>query len=178
MMPKAPGLFSTTQGWPSAWRSWSHMIRVMMSVALPAPYGRMTLIGFEGYLSCAKAGHAANPKAAKASSIKCRRFMAMPSVVKPRGPAANRASPQRGLLGEIDLHLGRDLPPRVELALEPGLGFFRRLADLDADKLLVEGFLQRRLLRGLDDRVEQGVDHRLRRCGRGQHALPVQRADA
>src|SRR6478609_8758988 len=121
MMPNAPGLFSTTQGWPITWRSWSHMIRVMMSVALPAPYGRRTLIGFEGYLSCADAGDAIRPAAITVSRTKCRRFMPR---LRPRftRPGRGRASPQRESLSQIDLHLSGDLAPGVELALEPGLG--------------------------------------------------------
>ena len=53
MMPKAPGLFSITTGWPRIGRIWSPTMRMTMSVALPGPNGTTTLIGFVGNLSCA-----------------------------------------------------------------------------------------------------------------------------
>ena len=38
-MPKAPGLFSTTKGWPRLWRICSPTMRVTMSVAPPGAIG-------------------------------------------------------------------------------------------------------------------------------------------
>src|SRR6266700_3436289 len=52
-MPKAPGLFSITTGWPRIGRICSPTMRMTISVALRGPNGTTTLIGFEGYLSCA-----------------------------------------------------------------------------------------------------------------------------
>src|SRR4029077_10002543 len=54
-MPKAPGLCSTSAGWPRIGRICSPTMRMTMSVALPGPNGTMTLTGFDGYLSCAGA---------------------------------------------------------------------------------------------------------------------------
>src|ERR1700755_1859718 len=113
----------------------------------------MILIGLDGYLSSADAAPTAIPRNPSARKIKPKRFMAIASTMMQR------------LFRQIDLHFRCDLAPGVELALEPGLGLLRRLADLDADHLLVEGPLQRRVLRGFDDRLEQRVDHRLRRRG-------------
>src|SRR5262245_12758865 len=54
-MPKAPGLFSTTKGWPRFWRICSATTREMMSVAPPGAYGTTIFTGLEGYLSWATA---------------------------------------------------------------------------------------------------------------------------
>ena len=48
MMPFAPGLFSTTTGWPSVWRICSAMMRATMSVAPPGAYGTRILTGLSG----------------------------------------------------------------------------------------------------------------------------------
>src|SRR5437660_2961588 len=54
-MPKAPGLFSTTNCWPRLWRICSPNSREVMSVAPPGAYGTTIFTGFAGYLSCAEA---------------------------------------------------------------------------------------------------------------------------
>src|SRR5258708_19167382 len=58
MIPPAPGLLSTTNGWPSDFVSWSPTTRPRMSVADPGVNGTMTLTAFAGYCACAKPGAA------------------------------------------------------------------------------------------------------------------------
>src|SRR6478672_1211885 len=115
-MPKAPGLFSITNCWPSSWRNWSPTMRITISVALPAPNGTSTLTGLEGYLSCACAG--VQTMAATANKARLKRFM-IASVL------AKRSDNFIVLLCQIDLHFTRNLAPCVELAFEPGLGLVR-----------------------------------------------------
>src|SRR5258708_1129845 len=153
-MPKAPGLFSISAGWPRIGRMCSPTMRITMSVALPGPNGTTILIGFEGYLSCACAWA---PKARRtAVAIKTpKRFM-------PCCRSCDRLGP---LLAYLDLHLGGDLAPGGKLAVEPGLRLLQRRARLDADKLLGECLLQLRNLRSLADRLEQRRQDLLRRVG-------------
>src|SRR5688572_11664412 len=61
-MPKAPGLFSVTNGCPSMLRSCSPSTRETMSVAPPGAYGTMIRTGLLGYLSWALAGPAASAR--------------------------------------------------------------------------------------------------------------------
>src|SRR5262245_31107143 len=44
-MPEAPGMFSTTIGWPSVRDAPSATSRAIMSVAAPGPVGTISLIG-------------------------------------------------------------------------------------------------------------------------------------
>src|SRR5262245_23543509 len=44
-MPEAPGMFSTTIGWPSVREAPSATRRAIMSVAAPGPVGTISLIG-------------------------------------------------------------------------------------------------------------------------------------
>jgi len=74
-MPNAPGLFSTTTGWPRTGRICSPTIRMTISVALPGPNGTTTLIGFDGYLSCAAAPLAAMAARTADSKGVTRHFM-------------------------------------------------------------------------------------------------------
>src|SRR4051812_44856498 len=71
MIPPAPGLFSTTNGWPSDFASWSATTRPRMSVAEPGVNGTMIFTGRAGY--CASAEPAARRAAAR--STPRRRFM-------------------------------------------------------------------------------------------------------
>src|SRR5712691_13509109 len=80
MMPKAPGLFSITNGWPRIGRTCSPTIRITMSVALPGPKGTTTLIGFTGYLSWAAAAMLPSARQDAESKIRPRRFM-FPSLL-------------------------------------------------------------------------------------------------
>jgi len=48
MMPLAPGLLSTTTGWPQACVSFWLTSRAMMSVAPPGAKGMMKRIGLDG----------------------------------------------------------------------------------------------------------------------------------
>src|SRR5215472_2070765 len=198
-MPKAPGLFSITTGWPRIGRICSPTMRMTISVALPGPNGTTTLTGFEGYLSCAATW---TPPRAKTSTNKMpNRFMSLSASGDastasdrplqrslPRWPRVIRASaftsssPQRRhrrtLVGQFDLDLGDGLSPRRKFAVEPRLRLLQRRVRLDADELLLEGFLQLRGIRGLDDRLEEGCQNLFGRTGRCQHALPVQSAHA
>jgi hypothetical protein len=47
-MPLAPGLLSTTIGWPSVLDMWSAKARAIWSVALPAAKGTTSFTGREG----------------------------------------------------------------------------------------------------------------------------------
>jgi hypothetical protein len=57
----------------------SPTIRMTMSVALPGPNGTTTLIGFEGYLSCAEA--VVPPTAKTSNNRMLRRFMSLDPVM-------------------------------------------------------------------------------------------------
>src|SRR5262249_2162700 len=155
-------------GWPRIGRMCSPTIRITMSVALPGPNGTTTLMGFEGYLSCAGAGAAPNARKTTPAARSPKRLI-------PCSRSRDRR-PLGVLLRHLDFHLGGDLAPGGELAVEPGLRLLERCVRLDADELLGERLLQRRGLRRLADRLEQRRQHVLRRIGRRQHALPVQRA--
>src|SRR5947209_7854546 len=54
MIPPAPGLFSTRNGWPSDLVSWSATTRPRMSVAEPGVNGTITFTAFAGYCADAK----------------------------------------------------------------------------------------------------------------------------
>src|SRR5262249_46994877 len=158
MMPKAPGLFSISTGWPRIGRMCSPTMRITMSVALPGPNGTTTLTGFDGYLSCASA--AALPTTTHApSNKKPRRLMLSSSH-------GREQFEEHDLLGHLDLHLGDILAPHRKLAVEPRLRVLERRVRLDADVLLLEAFLQLRGTRGLDDRLEQRRQDLFRRVGR------------
>jgi len=67
MRPPAPGLLSTTTGWPSAWPNRSAMKRAMKSLPPPGVKGTISVIGWPGYgASCAAAAWA-NARAASAA---------------------------------------------------------------------------------------------------------------
>ena len=53
-VPPAPGRFSTTKGWPNCSDSRCATVRAMMSVALPAVNGTMTVTRLLGH-DCASA---------------------------------------------------------------------------------------------------------------------------
>jgi hypothetical protein len=55
MLPDAPGLFSTTTGWPSARDNGSTTRRAVKSVEPPGAVGTTSVIGRCGYLPWAKA---------------------------------------------------------------------------------------------------------------------------
>ena len=58
IVPPAPGRFSTTKGWPSCSDSRCATVRAMMSVALPAVNGTITvtrLVGQDCDCACASA---------------------------------------------------------------------------------------------------------------------------
>src|SRR5215831_7639602 len=198
-IPKAPGLFSITTGWPRIGRICSPTMRMTISVALPGPNGTTTLTGFEGYLSCAATS---TPARAKTSTNRMHdRFMSLSasgdaptasdrplqdrcrdgppsSALRPSRAVRRSAVIRRTLVGQFDLDLGDGLSPRGKFAVEPRLRLLQRRVRLDADELLLEGFLQLRGIRGLDDRLEEGCQNLFRRSGRCQHALPVQSAHA
>src|SRR5262245_35401714 len=176
MMPKAPGLFSTTTGWPRIGRMCSPTMRITISVALPGPKGTSTLIGFDGYRSCAASSVTAPASSIADTASIPSRLMFPPEPCR-RSRAAPHATRAGSLIGQLDLHLGDDLAPGGELVPEPGLRLLQRLVRLHAHELPAEAFLQRRRLRSLDDRPEQRGEDLLRRAGGRQHALPVQRAD-
>src|SRR4051812_34344179 len=77
MMPKAPGLFSITIGWPRIGRMCSPTMRMTTSVALPGPNGTMTLIGLLGNFSCAVTALAAIAVAATARQVAASRMKAV-----------------------------------------------------------------------------------------------------
>src|SRR5262245_50807117 len=161
-MPNTPGLFSTRKPWPVCCRICSPMMRMVMSVALPAANGTITRTGRDGYLSWAAA---VADRTSVADRIKSARFMT--------GPRRSVG----GSIRQVDLHLGGDLAPRRQLRVEPALRFFERLVWLDGDQLLRERVQQLRFLGRLLDRLEQDIEHRLGRLCRRQHTLPVQRTD-
>src|SRR5262245_48499695 len=165
-MPKAPGLFSITTGWPRIGRMCSPTMRMTMSVALPGPNGTTTLTGLLGYLSCAASS--IPPTARNNNERIAKRFMWLSAVL----------APSDALVGQFDLHLGDGLAPLGELAVEPGLRLVQRGVRLDADELLLEGVLQRRSARRLHDRLVERGEDLFRRLRRREHALPVQGADA
>src|SRR5262245_23180429 len=138
-MPKAPGLFSITTGWPRIGRMCSPTMRMTMSVALPGPNGTTTLTGLFGYLSCAASSMP--PTARNNNERIAKRFMWLSAVLAPRD----------ALVGQFDLHLGDGLAPRGKLAVEPSLRLVQRGIRLDDDELLLEGFITRRSLGGLVD---------------------------
>src|SRR5215831_12557855 len=178
-MPKAPGLFSITTGWPRIGRMCSPTMRMTISVALPGPNGTTTLIGFEGYLSCAATSTPLTAKTSRNSRPK--RFIAysVSAVLHPiRRRTQSAPASCHTLVGQFDLDLGDGLSPRGKFAVEPRLRLLQRRVRLDADELLLEGFLQLRGIRGLDDGLEEGCQNLFRRSGRCQHALPVQSAHA
>jgi hypothetical protein len=47
-VPEAPGLLSTTMGWPRIFAIASAMARIAMSLEPPAGHGTMSVIGFDG----------------------------------------------------------------------------------------------------------------------------------
>src|SRR5258706_8136125 len=65
MMPPAPGLFSTTNAWPSDFVSWSATTRPRISVAEPGVNGTMIFTDLAG--DCASAGPAARSNAARST---------------------------------------------------------------------------------------------------------------
>src|SRR6516164_5054129 len=70
-MPPAPGLVSSTIGWPTKRETLSRTTRAVVSEALPAGKGLMTLIGRAGQLSAwadAAANRTAAPMAANGRS--------------------------------------------------------------------------------------------------------------
>src|SRR5262245_40211959 len=151
-MPNAPGLFSITNCWPMMARSCSPTMRMTMSVALPAPNGTITLTGFDGYLSCARASAASPARPMTASSTMTRRFIRSSLKSRPLDAALVRRSetqpPRRWLrrgrllkplsVRQLDLHLAGDLFPALELAVEPGLRLLGRRVRRDADQLFLE----------------------------------------
>src|SRR5262249_40349881 len=144
MMPNAPGLFSISTGWPRIGRMCSPTMRMTMSVALPGPNGTTTLIGFDGYLSCAGAWATPNASTTAAPPNSPPLFMSC-------SRSGDRPRHSDPLLRHLDLHLGGDLTPGRKLAVEPGLRLLERCVRLDADELLGEGLLQLRRLRRLAD---------------------------
>src|SRR5258706_423955 len=100
--PSAPGLFSTSTGWTSAWPSGCAMMRITMSVEEPAPKGTSTRTGFAG--NCATAALAVNSSAIAANSAltSCAKIVAIK-----QGDAMQRQSTQlRALLrAKTFLHL-------------------------------------------------------------------------
>src|SRR5262245_45936371 len=107
-MPKAPGLFSITTGWPRIGRMCSPTMRMTMSVALPGPNGTTTLTGLFGYLSWACA---CTPAKARHSAIKTHERRIFILLVF-------RCASFRGL----DLHLAGDVLPGLDFVGEPSPG--------------------------------------------------------
>ena len=68
MLPPAPGLFSTTTGWPRAVESFWPMIRASVSVLPPGAKGTTYVIGLLGHVSWAAADDDTAPSAANAST--------------------------------------------------------------------------------------------------------------
>src|SRR5713101_7888124 len=126
MMPKAPGLFSITMGWPRIGRMCSPTMRMTMSVALPGPNGTTTLTGFDGYLSWAATSTPPKAKSMVDNNRRSLRFMLSSHVVRsshaqaalPQDPAAPTGVGQI-LVRQLDLHLGDDFSPCRKLAREP-----------------------------------------------------------
>src|SRR5262245_24182812 len=179
MMPKAPGLFSITNGCPRIGRICSPTMRMTMSVALPGPNGTMTLTGLPGYLSCASASIPGVASSSAEATVKPKRIIAilprgfavcvtLPGSGAPRKRKAasglrkkqppgvtgrlSAADPQRGSV-HLDLHLAGDLLPLVDLASEPRLRLGRRGARRRLDQLLLEGLLDGLALQRLADRL-------------------------
>src|SRR5258708_4359056 len=126
MMPKAPGLFSISTGWPRIGRMCSPTMRITMSVALPGPNGTTTLIGFEGYLSCACA---CTPPMAKTK--------ADDKTIARRCMRSSHVNPSEcALVGQLDFHLGEGLAPGGKLALEPQRRLVQDRARLNPAQLL------------------------------------------
>src|ERR1700679_109635 len=69
MVPPAPGIFSTTTGWPSARAIRSLTTRATVSVGPPALNGTTTVMGRDGK-SSAEADDEATTIAAKAKAVK------------------------------------------------------------------------------------------------------------
>src|SRR5258705_377325 len=94
MIPPAPGLFSTTNGWPSDFASWSATTRPRISVAEPGVNGTITFTALLGYCADAMPG-----KRSKASTTA--RSMSIPKqfchYVERKLASDGRTSKARGL---------------------------------------------------------------------------------
>src|ERR1700722_11162329 len=78
----------------------------------------------------------------------------------------------------LDLHFAGDLAPDVQLAREPSLGVGERCVGHEVEGLLPERLDHRGLLHGRDRGSKNRLQHRLRRAGRREQALPGDGADA
>lgn len=83
VMPPAPGRFSITTGWPSAFARLALMARMAPSAPEPAESGRMTRSGRSGW-PCARAGRRPVQAAARAAAPQA---AAVRRVKAPAGPA-------------------------------------------------------------------------------------------
>src|SRR5262245_44039940 len=158
-MPNTPGLFSTRKPWPVWCRICSPMMRMVMSVALPAPNGTITRTGRDGYLSCAAAPPAAVNTSADSNRIS--RFMSG-SLFAGRGPR-DSIRLQTGSLGEYAL--GDDLVAYE--GVERG-GRHRHRLEIERR----QPFAQRRQLQSLHGFLVQALDDCTRRFRRHEHAEP------
>src|SRR4051812_14989155 len=78
MLPDAPGLLSTTTGWPSARDSWSLTSRAVKSVLPPGAVGTTRVIARWGYLPWANSRGLVPARAAPPSARRWRRCMKSP----------------------------------------------------------------------------------------------------
>src|SRR5262249_60895808 len=104
-------------------------------------------------------------------SIEC--ALRMSIFLSPRG---EKKQPARSL--GLDLHLGGDLAPGVDLLREPGLGIGERGVRHRVKALLLERRACLRRLQSSNGGVENRLQNFLRRAGRREQALPGNGADA
>src|SRR5512146_1023111 len=89
MLPDAPTLLSTMNGWPSCFVRCSESMRARMSVEPPGAHGTISVTGFSG--QAAKAGAAAaRARAAQARSLGIRRMVVPGQAWEERDSAADR----------------------------------------------------------------------------------------
>src|SRR3954466_5080195 len=69
MLPEAPGLLSTTNGWPNDFDRCSESVRARMSVEPPGAQGTIIVTGLSGHAPCARASVGANGIATMMASI-------------------------------------------------------------------------------------------------------------
>src|SRR5262245_30015577 len=111
-MPEAPGMFSTTIGWPSVRDAPSATRRAIMSVAAPGPVGTISLIGRLGQVWAFAV--AASATTAQHSSARERVLKAFHLVSRSRSGALRRMDSkraERAVLFSFDAGCADDLRP-------------------------------------------------------------------
>ena len=141
-----------------------------MSVALPAPNGTTTLIGFDGYLSCACATMRSDraPTSRRAEANDRYRFVRNPSLHADFMACPFRAKPamtlhRLRLIRQIDLHFDVILRQVSSSPLSQVFASSGDWLSLMLTSCLSNASFSAGSFEASHDRLEQRVDHRLRR---------------